>query len=294
MFYTIKNDRLTVTVNSFGAELSSVVGADGYEYIWQGGEWWPDRSPVLFPTCGNVPGRRYFVDGKEYKLPIHGIAMYREFDLIEKAADRLLFSQKSSEETLKSYPFDFELQVEFLLDGNTLITKLIPINTGTGIMPYMVGWHPGFNLPGDGAIGDFRVDFGKCDSLVWYPTLGNSPIPLHPTVHNLKDNSYYLNEEEIYENDTMIFRDYPKSFSLRDPKGRTVISMQAGDNIPYFCIWKEASSEARFVCLEPWNNIFTTDGSPEHLEKRRMTRLAPGERDIYTYKTVFEYSEGKK
>ena len=287
MFYTIKNEYLEVTVNSFGAELSSVKSHDGYEYMWQGGKWWPDRAPVLFPTCGNVPGRKYYIGDKEYKLPIHGIAMYREFTLVESSEERLLFSQKSDEETLKSYPFEFELQVEFTLLGNTLITKLIPINTGSGIMPYMVGWHPGFNLPGNEEIGKFRVDFGKCDSLTWYPTVGNVSIPLHPTVHTLKNNSYYLNEEEIYKNDTMIFRDYPKAFSLIDPDNKPIVSMQVTDNIPCFCIWKEASSEARFVCLEPWNNIFTTDGSPEYLEKRKMTRLAPGERDIYTYKTVF-------
>ena len=135
MFYTIKNEYLEVSVNSFGAELSSVKAKDGYEYMWQGGEWWPDRCPVLFPTCGNLPGRKYYYDGKEYKLPIHGIAMYREFTLVEKEETRLLFSQKSDAETLKSYPFEFELQVEFTLDENSLITRLIPINTGTGIMP---------------------------------------------------------------------------------------------------------------------------------------------------------------
>ena len=287
MFYTIKNEYLEVSVNSFGAELSSVKSTDGYEYMWQGGEWWKDRCPVLFPTCGNLPGRKYYYAGAEYKLPIHGIVMYREFSLVEKSDTRLLFSQKSDEETFKSYPFSFELQVEFTLDGNSLVTKLIPINAGEGIMPYMVGWHPGFNLPGDGEIGKFRVDFGKCDTLVWHPIPQGGPIALHPTVHNLEDNSYYLNEEEIYANDTMIFRDYPKSFSLIDPDGNPVVSMQVSDNLPYFCIWKEASSEARFVCLEPWNNIFMSDGTPEHFEKKMMARLAPGERDIYTYKTVF-------
>ena len=35
MFYTIKNEHLEVSVNSFGAELSSVKAKDGYEYMWQ-------------------------------------------------------------------------------------------------------------------------------------------------------------------------------------------------------------------------------------------------------------------
>lgn len=288
MLYTIKNDFLTVTVNSFGAELTSVKNTEGTEYIWQGGDWWPDRSPVLFPTCGNVPTKKYFAGGKEYTLPIHGIAMYREFTLVESSQDRLLFSLKSDEKTLLSYPFEFEFFVEFILSENTLSVNLIPENRGDKIMPCMTGWHPGFILWADDEIGEFSVDFGKgASKLSWFPLTPGRPIPLHPTVHGLRDGKYYLNEEEIYKNDTMIFTDYPKTFSLKDKSGYARISMSVSENIPYFCIWKEASAEARFVCLEPWSHIFNCDGTTQNLDTRPMPRLSPGERAVYSYKVFF-------
>ena len=33
MIYTLKNERLTVKINSLGAELTSVTSASGYEFI---------------------------------------------------------------------------------------------------------------------------------------------------------------------------------------------------------------------------------------------------------------------
>ena len=48
MIYTITSGKLTAKINSFGAELTSVVGADGFDYIWQcpGEGFWADHSPV--------------------------------------------------------------------------------------------------------------------------------------------------------------------------------------------------------------------------------------------------------
>ena len=50
MIHTIKSGKLTAKINDFGAELVSAVGADGYEYIWDGKEHWSHHAPVLFPT----------------------------------------------------------------------------------------------------------------------------------------------------------------------------------------------------------------------------------------------------
>ena len=287
MLYTISNDKISVTVDTFGAQVMSIKAADGYEYMWQGKEWWEDRCPVLFPTCGNCPTRKYYYEGKEYKLPIHGIAMYREFTLKSQSEDTLLFSLKSDAETLGSYPFDFEFEAEYKLSNNKLTVNLMPKNTGDKVMPYMVGWHPGFNLWDGYETEDFYVDFGEGNELDWYPIPPGGPIAKNPQKHALEDGKYFLDEEEIGYNDTMIFENYPKSFSLKDKSGYAKISMQVSDNLPFFCIWKEPVKEARFVCLEPWNNIFNSDGTTEHFEKKKMARLAPGESDVYTYNVTF-------
>lgn len=288
MLYTIKNEFLTITVDSFGAQIHSVKSADGYEYMWQGEKYWDDHAPVLFPTCGNLPGLKYTYRGNEYKLPIHGLVMYRESELVKKTETSLQFKFVSDGETLAAFPFCFELNVVYEISGKTLTTKITPTNKDEKVMPYMVGWHPGFNLWGEDAIGDFRVDFGKCDELPWYPIIPNHPISKDSRPHKMENNSYYLNEEEIYYNDTMIFTDHPKAFALKDKSGNARISMKVSENLGFFCIWKEPYSDARFICLEPWNNIFNSDGSVEDFEKKKMATLASGESEDYIYETTFD------
>lgn len=287
MLYTLKNDFLEVKVDSFGAELRSVKSKNGEEYIWQGDNEWADHSPVLFPTCGNCPNLKYIWQGKEYKLPIHGIAMYRELTLTDKTDNSLLFTLLSDEETKKSYPFDFKFEVEFKLTENKLSVTLRPTNTGEGYMPFMAGWHPGFNLWGDGEIGSFAVDFGEGDELMWYPILPDQPISYTPLPHALDDGKYYLNEKEIYDNDTMIFENYPRTFKLVDGTGNAKISMSVSENLPFFCIWKAPVSTSRFICLEPWSNIFNSDGTTEDFAIKKMQRLDSGKTCEYTYEVSF-------
>ncbi len=54
--HTLKNEQLTVTASSFGAELQSVTGADGVEYLWNGDPaYWAAGHPICFPSsapCG--------------------------------------------------------------------------------------------------------------------------------------------------------------------------------------------------------------------------------------------------
>ncbi len=287
MLYTIKNEFLTVQADTFGAEIRSVKSNKGEEYIWQGQKYWTDHAPVLFPTCGNCPNRKYIWQGKEYVLPIHGIAMYREFKLDSCTDTSLTFSLESDEKTLENYPFAFKLLVNYTLQDNNLRLTITPINTGDGFMPYMVGWHPGFNLLGDYAINDYAVDFGSGESLDWYPILPGEPISLNSKPHSLDNGVYRLNEEEIYYNDTMIFENYPKSFSLTDGDGNARISMRVSDNLAFLCIWKADTSDARFVCLEPWSNIFNSDGTTEDFARKKMQKLQSGESASYSYVVTF-------
>ena len=74
MQHTIENEFLTVTVESKGAELVSMVDkATGAEMMWDGQkDVWPRRAPILFPYCGKLNGGRYTLDGATYQGGQHG------------------------------------------------------------------------------------------------------------------------------------------------------------------------------------------------------------------------------
>lgn len=114
----LKNDVLTIKVAEMGAELQSVKDNSGREYMWQAGEKWPRHSPILFPIVCSVNNDTYTVDGKEYHLPRHGFARDTMFTLVRETPEKVTMALHDSEETLKVYPYKFNLAVTYRLEGN--------------------------------------------------------------------------------------------------------------------------------------------------------------------------------
>lgn len=287
MIYTIRNDKLTVQINSLGAELTSVISDSGYEYIWQGSEW-NKHAPVLFPICGGLLENKYIFKGREYHMEKHGFARNSEFELVESSETSIALELSSNESTLSIYPFEFTLRAKFTIEENRLDAVFSVENTGKQIMPYMFGWHPAFTLGGERKIGSFYVDFSGKKSLTRH-TLQNGPFvnPFYES-YPLKAGKYYLNEDEIYSNDTMIFKDVPNTVKLAGGYQQRTVTLSYSENLPYLCIWKYPSSEARYVCLEPWSDIPSDGETPENFLSRAMSRISPLETEDYVYTVVFE------
>ena len=104
----------------------------------------------------------------------------------------------------------------------------------------------------------------------------------------MKCGKYYLNEEEIYANDTMIFKDAPKSVRLAGGAQKRKLTLEYSDNLPYLCIWKYPASSARYVCLEPWSDIPSDGETAENFLSRQMSRLSPSETEDYKYTLTLE------
>ena len=61
--YTIENEKLSVTINAQGAELSSIYDKENdRELIWQAdAAFWNRHAPVLFPKCRKVLWRIFYL-----------------------------------------------------------------------------------------------------------------------------------------------------------------------------------------------------------------------------------------
>lgn len=129
----LKNDKISAALKTMGAELTSLKDTEGTEYLWQGNpDYWSGQAPVLFPIIGCLRNGTASVSGdKTCSFGRHGIARRKEFTLISSTEDKAVFSLKADEETKKQYPFDFELQMTYELDGQNL---RLPILSSTMIL----------------------------------------------------------------------------------------------------------------------------------------------------------------
>lgn len=270
MFYKIENDFFTCEIDDMGAQLHSLRSKEnGKEYIWYGKtEIWYGQAPVLFPIIGQLINDKYFYNGKEYSMPKHGLARKLLFDVKECGGAKAVFSLKSSEETLASYPFDFELLVTFELKGKTLVNTMTVINETDGEMYFSIGAHPGFNC----AIGDV-IEFELPETLETERIDSENLIidEKFPVIENSREIEI---TKDVFSKDALILSGI-KSKKLRI-KGEKEIEFTFGD-CPFLGIW--AKPGAPYVCIEPWYGVNDSHEVKDDISKKRgIQRLEKGGR----------------
>lgn len=263
MYYKIENEFLTCEINDFGAELHSLKSKEnGKEYIWYGKpEIWHGQAPILFPVIGQLLNDRYFYAGKAYPMPKHGLARKLTFEVKECSGNKAVFSLKSTAETLKIYPFEFELLAAFELEGKSLKNTITVINNDDKLMYFSLGAHPGFNC----SVGD-TIEFEKPET-VCTERIDSTNCLIDKKFPLLKDENKITVTKEIFEPDALIISGL-KSKKLRI-KGKNEIEFTFGD-CPVLGIW--AKPGAPYVCLEPWYGINDSHDEKDDISKKREIR----------------------
>src|SRR5699024_75397 len=78
------------------------------------------------------------------------------FEVEEVTANTAVFSLKANEDTLKIYPFKFELYIQYLLHKNKITITYVVVNPDTdAVMYYSIGGHPAFNVSEEGETDEF-------------------------------------------------------------------------------------------------------------------------------------------
>ena len=270
MIYTAENALFTLGVKEMGAELTSLKSKKtGYEYIWCGNtDIWYGQSPILFPIIGRLLDDKYRLNGVEYTMPKHGIVRKRPFKLFERADDSLTFVISDDEETLKSYPYKFELFVKFILTENGLKVSHTVVNKNDGVMYYSFGAHPGFNCK----IGD-TIEFPHAQTLCTERIDGES-ILIDETFPVIENSKKIVITKDIFDNDALILSGITdKKLSLLLGGGRKI---DFNFDSPVLGIW--AKKNAPYVCIEPWWGINDSyDKKSDLSEKRLIMSLEKGE-----------------
>lgn len=251
MTYTIKNQYLTLIVSLDAAQMHSLKrNDDEYEYIWSGDPtYWKGRNPILFPQVSSTSTKTNVINGKSYPMGNHGFARNSVFELVELKETSITLLLKENEETLKQYPFKFELYVTYTLNKETLNINYRIKNTDNKMLPFGFGLHPAFNV--DKKYKDTKLTFDDGQELIInkelfekYPTYYVKPTPSSATLHS---------------NNHAITLDF-KGFR-------------------HLAIW---SPFAPFVCVEPWMNLGPND-SDEFQDRAEYAHLIPQEFVDYHY-----------
>jgi len=287
--YHLKNNELTVKVNSFGAELSSVFSIENnIEYIWQAKpEIWPRHAPHLFPIVGKLKDSCYIFLNKNYQLPQHGFARDNEFKCIEQHETSLTFELKASDETLKIFPFDFSLKINYTLIENKLLTNYEVFNPDSSELYCSIGAHPAFNCPlqQDESFNDYSILFPDKKELV-INTLHEGLIKNETKTQILNNNKLSVSKS-LFDNDALVFMNSQiEKISLVSEKTSHGVTMECF-NWPFFGIWTKKNTEY-FICLEPWHGIADAESSDFNFKnKTGIMTLAPQEKFYCSFNMIF-------
>lgn len=274
----IKNDKLTVQVASLGAELQSIKNADGREYLWQAGEKWPRRSPILFPIVCSVNDDTYTVDGKAYHLPRHGFARDTEFQLIAQGEHKVTFALHETEETLKVYPFRFNLAVSYRLSGNRIHVVWHVENTDTREIHFQIGGHPAFLAPGckegEPLRGVIALDNkGPLKGIKSY--IDGTHEMTEIALDGIKDGLIAFDDEFFAHDSVKISDCQTHQACLLNPDGSPAVTVDY--KCPIIAFWSPYQKCAPFVCIEPWYGLGDPRGwKGEFRDKYYMNHLQPG------------------
>lgn len=265
---TISNSTLKASIKHAGAELFSLKDNQNKEYIWEGNpDFWGKHSPVLFPIVGTLKNNTYTINEKEYQLSRHGFARDMEFDLIHKTENSVVFSLQSNTETLKKYPFEFELQLIYTLKESTLDIEYKVINKGENKMPFSIGAHPAIALPEH--FENYAFKFEK-EEVLKYSLLENDLISNKTETLAITENLVPLNYK-LFENDALVFKTLESNSVTILENSKPYIKVDFED-FPSLGIWTK--DQAPFVCIEPWFGYSdTAENSGDLFEKEGILIL---------------------
>ncbi|MBC8986937.1 aldose 1-epimerase family protein [Pedobacter sp. N36a] len=277
MIISLDNAQISATFSTKGGELQRLENKEtALEYLWTGdANFWGKFSPILFPIVGGLKEDTYFFEGKSYQLPRHGFARDREFEAHKISPDEVLFLLKEDQESLKVYPFEFQLGLRYRLTGNTLSCSYEVLNTGDNDLWFSIGGHPAFRLPlqPELSYSDYYLEFNKDTQLNVHQVTDNlieeetEPIHLQAEKLNLT--------HELFYQDALVLKDMKSNkISLKSLKDEHGLDFQF-KGFPFFGIW--AAKDADFICLEPWCGIADGIAHDQELSKKEgIIQLAPG------------------
>ncbi len=285
---------LEIITTPGGAELTSIK-YHGEEFLHQGEKvldsngkvYWKRRAPILFPIVGSLKNNTTIINGEKFEMLQHGFARDMKFDILKISEREHIYVLKYNQETLKMYPFKFELYVSYLIDNNKLIVKYKVKNLDDKTMFFGIGGHPAFaiNLKEN----KYRLEFDEKEENAKFYQLDNGLISYK---NNYINKSIMSNEKSIsigkdtFTHDAIIMGNL-KSKKIRLIENNNTRLVLDFTGFKYLGIWSKKN--APFICIEPWYTTADyTDSNSIFEEKKDNIKLEENEEFECSYSITFE------
>jgi galactose mutarotase-like enzyme len=252
-----------------GAIITSF-GVSGKELLYLDKDTFYDQNanirggiPILFPICGQLEQGEYELDGQVYSMKNHGVARINVWEVVETSDDNkasIKLKLASNEETKKSYPFEFELQFNYILKDGKLTVEQEYHNKSEKAMPLYTGFHPYFEAG---------------NKNICYETDASRYLDYNDMI--IKEYKGSIDLTSMVES-ALFLGSRKNDIAFKLPELNRRIVLKYGEEFKYIVIWTVEGKD--FVCVEPWmakNKAFNT---------KEELRYIDGFKSLKTYFTI--------
>lgn len=274
----LNNGTLEVQIDKIGAEIRKVT-KDGKDRMWSGNpEHWAGVAPLLFPICSGLPNDEYTYNGQTYKMPKHGFMRRSPFEVEATADDTATFMFSANEETLKIFPWKFELRIKYTLIREKIKVEYFVLNKSDDTMYYSIGSHEAYDCPE--GIENYDIVLEKEEILE--NALLDGAVFSGETQPILTSGNVLPLKEADFLNDALIFKNVQskKASIVNRTTGQTTTVLFP--ECEYLLLWHPVG--APFMCIEPWQGICSTKGdSGDITEKEGIIALESKVEKVHTH-----------
>lgn len=239
---------------------------------------WQGQDVFIFPFIARLVDQTYTYHGKTYSLKNHGLLRYMDCQMEKLSDSSLVVSFHSTEETKERYPFDFEASLTYRLVGNEVFLSYRIVNLSKEPMPFMLGSHPAFALPGERKEDEFDISGNRIvikDTSSVDVLLQEETFSFMTGKKEKMDAVIPLSKDLFRRINTVIIEAEGFQDVLLEKKDGSKILVHKED-APYLALWSDMKF-GDYVCIEPWHGIPDTLGASKELtEKPGILTLSVG------------------
>lgn len=206
-------------------------------------------NPILFPICGQLENQSYEWNGHRYNMANHGVARTAVWEVVATSSEgeaSITIRLQSNEDTLRVYPFAFELIFTYVLQDGQLHTRQQYRNLSeAAAMPFYAGFHPYFAIDSDKKIA-YEIEATR-----YLDYNDNMEKPFNGVI----------DLEGLVESVCLL--DVKKSEISFPVRQGALVRLTYDDIFKYMVLW--SVKDRPFVCVEPWMAMTEELGRQEEL-----------------------------